>query len=62
VSFAVESVKQLAEELRRRGADIVWVREMEQGAGLFMRDLYGNLIEFIQGRRPQETAGSLTID
>jgi methylmalonyl-CoA/ethylmalonyl-CoA epimerase len=62
VSFAVESVKQLAEELRRRGADIVWVREMEQGANLFMRDLYGNLIEFIQGRRPQETAGSLTID
>jgi methylmalonyl-CoA/ethylmalonyl-CoA epimerase len=62
VSFAVENVKQLAVELRRRGADIVWVREMEQGANLFMRDLYGNLIEFIQGQRPQETVATLKID
>ena len=49
VSFAVGSVKQLAEELRRRGADIVWVREMEQGSNVFIRDLDGNLIEFPDG-------------
>jgi methylmalonyl-CoA/ethylmalonyl-CoA epimerase len=62
VSFAVENVKQLAEELRRRGADIVWVREMAQGSNVFIRDLNGNLIEFIQSGRPQDAAGNLTID
>jgi hypothetical protein len=35
---------------------------MAQGSNVFIRDLNGNLIEFIQSRRPQEAAGSLTID
>lgn len=59
VSFAVASVKQFAEELRRRNADIVWVREMQQGSSIFIRDLDGNLIEFIQGTRPVEAVGTL---
>jgi methylmalonyl-CoA/ethylmalonyl-CoA epimerase len=52
VAFAVEDVRMLAEELRRRGADIVWIRELEFGSNAFIRDNSGNLIEFVQGVRP----------
>jgi methylmalonyl-CoA/ethylmalonyl-CoA epimerase len=52
VSFAVENVHDFAVELRRRGADIVWVKEMPQGANIFIRDNAGNLIEFVQAGRP----------
>src|SRR5450631_3606966 len=51
VSFAVEDVRPFAEELRRRGADIVWVREMAHGSNIFIRDNSGNLIEFVQEKR-----------
>ncbi len=59
VSFAVEDVRAFAEELRRREADIVWVREMKHGSNIFIRDNAGNLIEFVQGPRPTETVGLL---
>jgi catechol 2,3-dioxygenase-like lactoylglutathione lyase family enzyme len=59
VSFAVDNVREFAEELRRRGADIVWVKEMKHGSNIFIRDNAGNLIEFVQGPRPTETAGHL---
>ena len=61
VSFAVESVRKLAEELKRRGADIVWIREMQQGSSVFIRDLDGNLIEFIQSGKPRDIAAVMTI-
>lgn len=54
VSFAVDDVPLFAEELRRRGADIVWVT-----ANIFMRDNAGNLIEFVQRPRPRGMKGTL---
>lgn len=59
VSFAVASVKEFAEELRQRGADIVWVREMPHGSNIFIRDNVGNLIEFVQEPRSNDTEAQL---
>jgi methylmalonyl-CoA/ethylmalonyl-CoA epimerase len=59
VSFAVADVRPFAEELRRRGADIVWVKEMKHGANIFIRDNAGNLIEFVQAGQPAEGAAQL---
>jgi methylmalonyl-CoA/ethylmalonyl-CoA epimerase len=59
VSFAVDDVREFAAELRRRGADIVWVKEMKHGSNIFIRDNAGNLIEFVQSSRPTETVGHL---
>lgn len=53
VSFAVEDVDAFAEELGRRGADIVWVKHFPNGgANIFMRDGFGNLLEFVQASKP----------
>lgn len=52
VSFAVENVRDFAEVLRQRRADIVWVREFEFGANIFIRDNAGNLIEFVEAAPP----------
>jgi methylmalonyl-CoA/ethylmalonyl-CoA epimerase len=52
VSFAVEDVFALADELKARGADIVWVKKFPFGSNLFMRDNAGNLIEFVQRAKP----------
>jgi len=52
VSFAVESVRGFADELKARGADIVWVKQMAQGANIFIRDNAGNLIEFVEAPKP----------
>jgi len=59
VSFAVENVREFAEELKRRGADIVWVKEMKHGSNIFIRDNAGNLIEFVQSSKPAATVGCL---
>jgi methylmalonyl-CoA/ethylmalonyl-CoA epimerase len=59
VSFAVDDVREFAGELRRRGADIVWVKEMKHGSNIFIRDNAGNLIEFVQSPRPIETVADL---
>lgn len=61
VSFAVENVHEFAAELKRRGADIVWVKEMPQGANIFIRDNVGNLIEFVQAVRPPAGHAALEI-
>jgi methylmalonyl-CoA/ethylmalonyl-CoA epimerase len=61
VSFAVREVREFAEELKKRAADIVWVREMPHGANIFIRDNAGNLIEFVQEPRPAETNAILTV-
>ncbi len=56
VSFAVENVRFLADELQRRGADIVWVKEFKFGSNAFIRDNAGNLIEFVQTQPVSEEA------
>lgn len=48
VAFAVPDVHALADELRAKGADIVWVRDFEWGSNAFVRDNAGNLIEFLE--------------
>jgi methylmalonyl-CoA/ethylmalonyl-CoA epimerase len=59
VSFAVDNVREFAAELQRRGADIVWVKEMKHGSNIFIRDNAGNLIEFVQGPKPVASVGYL---
>lgn len=60
VSFAIDDVDPFAEELERRGADIVWVKKFPNGrANIFIRDLFGNLIEFVQDARPTGVLSSL---
>jgi methylmalonyl-CoA/ethylmalonyl-CoA epimerase len=59
VSFAVADVRSFADELRRRGADIVWVKEMKHGSNIFIRDNAGNLIEFVEAPQPGQGFASL---
>lgn len=59
VSFAVRNVRQFGAELQRRGADIVWIREMAHGANIFIRDNAGNLIEFVQEPEPTDRYATL---
>ena len=59
VSFAVDNAAHFAEELKRRGADIVWVKVMPHGANIFIRDNAGNLVEFVQEPRPDENCAAL---
>jgi len=61
VSFAVSNVQEFAAELRRRGADIVWVKEMKHGSNIFIRDNAGNLIEFVQGPKPPDVYAKLVL-
>jgi methylmalonyl-CoA/ethylmalonyl-CoA epimerase len=61
VSFAIHDVGEFAEELRRRGADIVWVRQMPHGSNIFIRDNAGNLIEFVQEPRRAEQSATITV-
>jgi methylmalonyl-CoA/ethylmalonyl-CoA epimerase len=61
VSFAVENVLEFAAELQRRGADIVWVKEMKHGANIFIRDNAGNLIEFVQKPKPTDGYAVLVV-
>jgi methylmalonyl-CoA/ethylmalonyl-CoA epimerase len=60
VSFAVESVREFAEQLKVRGADIVWVKQMEQGANIFIRDNAGNLVEFVESPKPAQGYAELS--
>jgi methylmalonyl-CoA/ethylmalonyl-CoA epimerase len=61
VAFAVHDVRAFADELRKRGADIVWVREMPHGSNIFIRDNAGNLIEFVQEPRVAEPVAMLAL-
>ena len=47
-AFAVPDARALAESLRERGADIVWIQDFPWGSNAFIRDNAGNLIEFVQ--------------
>lgn len=59
VAFVAEDVVALYEELKARGADLVWLKVMPHGSACFIRDLAGNLIEFVQGPIPTGEAGRL---
>lgn len=48
VAFAVRDIDVAVDELRRRGADIVFVKKFEFAAVAFIRDNAGNLIELLQ--------------
>lgn len=49
VCFSVADVRGVVEILRRRGADIVWVRDLPNGrVASFIRDNEGNLIELVE--------------
>ena len=61
VSFAVAEINEFAAELARRGADIVWVKEMPQGSNIFIRDNAGNLIEFVLAPKPPDGAANLPL-
>lgn len=47
LAFAINDLDSAEQELKRRGADIVWVRRFEFGANIFVRDNSGNLIELV---------------
>ncbi len=52
-AFSVHDVKKFTDQLRRRGVDVVWVKELANGrAAGFIRDNEGNLIEFVQFPKP----------
>lgn len=48
VAFAIKDVDPVEQELRARGADIVWVGRFKHGSNIFIRDNAGNLIELVQ--------------
>lgn len=48
VAFAVQDVHAAIEELQRKGADIVFVKDFEFASCAFIRDNAGNLIELIE--------------
>jgi len=48
VAFAVQDVRAAVDELRRRGADIVFVKDFDFAGGVFIRDNAGNLTELMQ--------------
>jgi methylmalonyl-CoA/ethylmalonyl-CoA epimerase len=60
VCFGVDDVAAVGEELKRREADIVWIKQFPNGgANIFLRDNAGNLIEFVQRARPLAQPASL---
>lgn len=60
VSFVCESVDAFAEKLRERNADIVWIKDFGDGRkNIFLRDNAGNLIEFVEGPRPNGETSTL---
>jgi methylmalonyl-CoA/ethylmalonyl-CoA epimerase len=48
VSYALKDVREAVEELKRRGADVVFVRDIGPVTVAFIRDNAGNLIELFQ--------------
>jgi len=48
MAFAIKHVDTAAEELKRLGADIVFVGHFKHGSNIFLRDNAGNLIELVE--------------
>ena len=62
IAFGVTDVDSFAQELRRRGADVVWVKHFQHGgANIFIRDNAGNLIEFLQSPQDSQLAARLEL-
>jgi catechol 2,3-dioxygenase-like lactoylglutathione lyase family enzyme len=59
VAFSVRDVDEMGATLRARNADIVWIRRMPHGANIFIRDLAGNLIEFVEEPAPESHGGMI---
>jgi len=60
IAFGVTDVDAFAQELRRRGADMVWVKHFPNGgANIFIRDNAGNLIEFLKAPQDPQLAATL---
>ncbi|WP_044562777.1 VOC family protein [Azospirillum sp. B4] len=59
ISFATGDVHALADELRRRGADMSSSPIRKWGSNVFLRDNAGNLIEFVQEKPETETRAHL---
>jgi methylmalonyl-CoA/ethylmalonyl-CoA epimerase len=53
VSFVAPNVRPMAEKLRERGVDVVWIKDFPWGSNAFIRDNAGNLIEIVQEARPE---------
>jgi catechol 2,3-dioxygenase-like lactoylglutathione lyase family enzyme len=59
-AFAVQDVVGFAEELRRRGADVVSVQRYPNGrANCFVRDNAGNVLEFLNATKIEAAAAIL---
>ena len=50
VGFVVDNVPAFAEGLRQRGADVISVNQFRFGCNCFVRDVAGNVLEFVQTR------------
>jgi methylmalonyl-CoA/ethylmalonyl-CoA epimerase len=47
IAFAVRDARAAAEELRSKGADVVFIMDFPWGSNAFIRDNAGNLIELV---------------
>jgi methylmalonyl-CoA/ethylmalonyl-CoA epimerase len=60
IAFACEGIDTMAVALRERRADIVWVKRYPNGnANIFLRDPFGNLIEFVEYAKPEAKTSTL---
>ena len=60
VCFGVDNIAAFSGAMKDRGADIVWVKVIDADkAVMFIRDLAGNLIEFMQAPRPAGSTSRL---
>jgi methylmalonyl-CoA/ethylmalonyl-CoA epimerase len=50
VSWVAPNVRPMAEKLRERGVDVVWIQDFPWGSNAFIRDNAGNLIEIVQDK------------
>jgi methylmalonyl-CoA/ethylmalonyl-CoA epimerase len=58
IAFATADVFALEADLRARGADIIFVAATPTGGTLFIRDPFGNTIEFVQQPAPEIEASA----
>ncbi len=56
LAFSVKDVRAADENLRHRGADILFIQDFEWGSSAFIRDNVGNVIELVQESKLWEPA------
>lgn len=52
VAFRIHDLDDFLAEMEEKGADVAFVVRQEFGAGCFLRDCAGNLIEFVEEPNP----------